>query len=261
MRSKRRERGRGEEKVGAVSRRPQADMPLPAEGIMRHLMLLAALATSIALAQPDAAWLNAVDCGASGSKFETKATLTAGAKEITVMEWADINKQTDHVLYLSKLHEVPRHRIVVDATGIGTGPAQRLRGCFSFNGGARPMRNDDFRNLKAECSFALAELVNEGGMAVDATTHREELRRELGLMSQWKGEDDGKVQVTPKKEFRKELGMSPDLADPFVMRMALELKAPTSTFEKAMEAKGKRFRREEFKRILNEQFGHMDPNQ
>ncbi|MCE5240023.1 hypothetical protein LLH23_16300 [bacterium] len=56
---------------------------------MRHLVLLAALVSSIALAQPEGAWLNVLDCGASGSKFQTKATLTAGSKDISVADPGD----------------------------------------------------------------------------------------------------------------------------------------------------------------------------
>jgi len=55
---------------------------------MRVLCLLILCCTA-ALAQPEGSWLNVLDCGASGSKFETKAVLAAGAKDITVTDVGD----------------------------------------------------------------------------------------------------------------------------------------------------------------------------
>jgi len=182
------------------------------------------------------------------------------AKSIRVFDGEDINRHAQMVDQWAKTHAVQRHRIVVDATGIGTGPAQLLRGCYAFNGGASPLRNKTFRNLKSEASFALADAVNDGTMAVDATEYTDELVRELGLISQWKGEADGKIMVTPKQEVRKELGMSPDIADPFVMRMALELKASTTGFERAMDGKSKRFAHQEQRQRIMDTFGHLAPD-
>jgi len=56
---------------------------------MRHLIPLTVLIGVAAFAQPDGAWLNVADCGASGSQFQTKATLTAGSKDITVADPGD----------------------------------------------------------------------------------------------------------------------------------------------------------------------------
>lgn len=55
---------------------------------MRYLCLVALLCTA-AFAQQPPGWLNVMDCGASGSKFEAKAALTAGAKDITVTDVGD----------------------------------------------------------------------------------------------------------------------------------------------------------------------------
>lgn len=49
----------------------------------------AMLAQADASAQPAAGWLNARDCGASGSKFQTTATTTAGSRRITVADPGD----------------------------------------------------------------------------------------------------------------------------------------------------------------------------
>lgn len=164
------------------------------------------------------------------------------AKEIKVWPGEDINEHARMVDNMARAHNIQRHRLVVDATGIGTGPAQLLRGCYAYNGGASPILNKDFRNLKSEASFALAQVVNDGLMAIDTTDYQDEVMRELGMISQWKGEADGKIMVIPKQEVRKELGMSPDIADPFVMRMALELIPSTEVFEQSIANATQRIR-------------------
>lgn len=164
----------------------------------------------------------------------------------------DINKQARQVDYFAKLHKVPRNRIVVDATGIGTGPSQFLRGCYAFNGGDAPKVNKDFRNFKSECSFALADYVNDGRFAIATDKGRDEIARELALLRQWKGEADGKIQVWPKQEVRKELGASPDYADNFVMRMALEIRQSTTIFERSIDQAANRRIREARQALRNE---------
>lgn len=171
---------------------------------------------------------------------------------VYVLEDDDINRQARQVDYFSKLHKVPRNRIVVDATGIGTGPSQLLRGCFAFNGGDAPKVNKDFRNFKSECSFALADYVNDGRFAIATDKGRDEIARELALLRQWKGEADGKIRVWPKQEVRKELGASPDYADNFVMRMALEIRQSTTIFERSIDQAANRRIREARQALRNE---------
>ena len=54
-----------------------------------QLVIVLILAPADAPAQPSAGWLNARDCGASGSKFQTKAVTTAGSNRITVTDLGD----------------------------------------------------------------------------------------------------------------------------------------------------------------------------
>lgn len=164
----------------------------------------------------------------------------------------DVNKQARQVEYFAKIHKVPRNRMVVDATGIGTGPAQQLRGCVAFEGGASPRVNKDFKNFKAECAFKLAEVANEGWMGIATDTGREQLQEELPWIRQYKGETDMKVQITPKKDVRQALGRSPDYADNFIMRMALEVVPSTSMFEKSIDMAQRRTLHENRERWLDD---------
>lgn len=67
--------------------------------LLRSLLLLSVLTASLATAAEDG-WLNARDCGASGSQFSTTATAVAGAKTITVADPGDF--QVGQGVMLSK---------------------------------------------------------------------------------------------------------------------------------------------------------------
>ena len=69
--------------------------PLPLTTIV-----LAAACAAAAIAQPPGDWLNVRDCGASGSKFETTASTTAGSNRVTVREVGDF--QVGQGVMLSK---------------------------------------------------------------------------------------------------------------------------------------------------------------
>ncbi len=69
---------------------------------MRRALLLFALSLGPLAAAPDDGWLNARDCGASGSQFTTTATTTAGSADITVADPGDF--QVGQGIMLSKCH-------------------------------------------------------------------------------------------------------------------------------------------------------------
>lgn len=94
--------------------------------------------------------------------------------------------------------------------------------------------NKDFKNLKSECSFLLAKMVNEGQFGIACTSGQDDIARELSLIRQWKGDSDMRIQVIPKQEVRKDLGHSPDYADNFVMRVVTELRPSTDIFERSI---------------------------
>lgn len=143
--------------------------------------------------------------------------------DVVELDGADVNEHAIIVDREAKRRDIPRNRIVVDATGIGTGPAQLLRGCLAFEGGSSPRMNSDFRNFKAECAYKLKELADLGMIGIDTDKGKQTIQDELPYIRQWKGDTDMKVQIMPKQEVRRMLGRSPDYGDNFIMRMALEV--------------------------------------
>lgn len=99
--------------------------------------------------------------------------------------------------------------------------------------GTRQIAN--FQNLKAQCAFKLAELVETHRIAAKTGGDQDEIMEDLAQIKQKDMDKDGKLKIVGKDEVREALGRSPDSGDTFLMRMWFELikDATTGTHEQA----------------------------
>lgn len=143
-------------------------------------------------------------------------------------------------------HErVPYSQIAVDAIGVGAGVASSplLTGIVGFKSSFSPLRTEksivhlpnvhyrndaplvsEYRNLRSQCVFTLAKLVNEHQMAV----HIEDVRIKSHIIEELSNyqdvsQGDGKLMATQKDDIKAAIGRSPDLSDTLIMRMYFEL--------------------------------------
>lgn len=133
--------------------------------------------------------------------------------------------------------------IMVDEDGIGGAVVDGLVGVRGFiaNSTPLPTRNEvrmrvshvdnflvpkrNFRNLKSQCAFKIAELINEHKLAFKTPDYREQIIEELSALLRQKDFDkDGKLQIKPKDEVKQDLGRSPDIGDTIIYRAWFELK-------------------------------------
>jgi hypothetical protein len=119
---------------------------------------------------------------------------------------------------------VPRSRTVVDSDGLGQYLESYLNGIKEFHGGAKPF-DGEYYNLKSECGFKLAEVINKREIRVVCTeAQREAIIRELGVLKQHAIDNDtGKKRIIPKEEMKQLLGHSPDYLDMLIMGMFLQI--------------------------------------
>lgn len=141
--------------------------------------------------------------------------------------------------------KIPYSQILSDEDGIGGGVPDHLRGTKGFhgNGRARSVLDEftgkniaqNFTNLRSQCYFKLAEMVNEHLVAISLRyfkTNIEGFTQEQALamleeeLDQVKKLDDSgqltKLAVVPKSDMKEALGRSPDFADVLMMRMMFE---------------------------------------
>lgn len=124
---------------------------------------------------------------------------------------------------------IPRSMVIVDADGIGSFLESYLNGINEFHANSRP--NDDrYANIKAECAFLLADLINRRAIRIICSPEfRERLTDELGALKQADVDSDTKKKNIISKEVMKIiLGRSPDCLDTLIMAMFFRRKVRTA---------------------------------
>lgn len=159
--------------------------------------------------------------------------------------------QTDGIINAIRegaAHErIPYSNIAVDAIGVGAGVASSplLAGIVGYKSSYAAMRVDrdfvrlpnvhytnnaplvtEYKNLRSQCIFTLAGLVNEHQVAVRTEDGRikSHIIEELSTY-QDASVGDGKRMATMKEDVKLAIGRSPDITDTLIMRMYFELRA------------------------------------
>lgn len=129
---------------------------------------------------------------------------------------------------------IPFSHVIVDEDGVGGGVVDSLRGIKGFTANSKALDNpqshqsENYANLKAQCTYKLADYVNEHKIAVRADgTVRTLLIEELEQIKTKDIDKDRKLQIRSKDEIKELLRRSPDYADALMMRMWFEFK-PTN---------------------------------
>ena len=140
----------------------------------------------------------------------------------SVVEVADIIKA------FQVEHQVPSSQIVVDEDGVGGGVVDILR-CKGFVNNSSPLENpitrskENFDNLKSQCYYKLAEMINDSKLYINASgTMKEKIIQELEQVKQKSVDNDGKKGIIPKDKVKALIGRSPDFSDCLAMRMIFE---------------------------------------
>lgn len=118
-------------------------------------------------------------------------------------------------------YKVPRSYTIVDADGVGNFLESFLPGIKEFHGGAQPLDRARYENLRAECYFKLAEMINERKIRIICNDEqRERIMDELGALKQAYVDNDVRRKGIITKEVMKIiLGRSPDYMDAMMMNM------------------------------------------
>jgi hypothetical protein len=133
--------------------------------------------------------------------------------EATLLEWAE-------------RFSVPRSNIIIDEDGVGGGIVDHLPGCYGFVNNASPIGKENFANLKSQCYFKAAELVEKNLIffAVDDMDIQAKLIEDLEQITQKNPDkDDNKLAIISKDVIKQKIGRSTDYSDAFAMRMVKEL--------------------------------------
>jgi phage terminase large subunit len=123
-------------------------------------------------------------------------------------------------------NNVGRSNIVADSDGVGAFVSGFLQGIKEFHGNAQPTDKEYF-NLKTQCAYKLAELINERKIKIICTAEQKAaIMKELNTLKALDtNADEKKKRIIPKDEMKRLLdGSSPDYLDVLIMGMYFHVK-------------------------------------
>lgn len=172
-----------------------------------------------------------------GEKYITADIASYGDDKTVICLWNGLNVVSMDILThysipnisekiksLKMDNNVPLKNIIVDSDGLGIG-VKDILGCKGFQNNSKPLKNGNYNNLKSQCYFLLSEYVGMGKINFGELkmSIREQLSKELIAHKIKDVDKDGKNQVIPKDQVKKNIGKSPDISDTIMMRMWYEL--------------------------------------
>ena len=189
-----------------------------------------------------------VDVADDGSD-KTIFSFWEGLEEYRREEFARLN--TEGIIaqireYIAQ-EQIPMSHVAVDAIGVGAGVASSslLDGIIGYKSSFAPIKTDmnivrvpdvgyisnavktvltsDYKNLRSQCVFALADLVNNHKIASKVSGKFKEVIIEELSNYQDVSSGDGKRSATPKENVKEVIGRSPDHSDTWIMRMYFEV--------------------------------------
>jgi hypothetical protein len=138
-------------------------------------------------------------------------------------------------------YNVPRSHIIVDTDGLGgflesftddTGVEHEgfLKNIKSFHAGSSAMKDKEFVNLKSECAFKLAEMINLRKIYIECNNEiKEKIIEELSQLKQdHLDKDEQRKAIIKKDKMKENIGRSPDFLDCLIFRMYFELRGNTN---------------------------------
>lgn len=161
-------------------------------------------------------------------------------KKIWLFERQDLKITRKKIEKICDRLQIRRSHIVVDEDGVGGGLVDELDGCKGFINNSSCIQPEiasedeskklNYANLKTQCYFDFARLVNEGKIGIEGIDEKikDIIVEELEQVKQKDIDKDGKIALIPKEKIKENIGRSPDIADALMMRMYLELKIETN---------------------------------
>ena len=180
-------------------------------------------------------WTN--DFVEGGEMYITADIARFGDDKTVVMVWhglrvidmkelaiSTVKQSVELIQELRMKHNVSMSDIMIDSDGIGGGVKDYLQGSKGFVNNGKPIKEKNFANLKTQCYYKLADMVNKGQIYIDMDNFKESLIQELEYVKSYDMDKDNKLKILPKEKVKEHIGRSPDYSDCLMMRMFFELR-------------------------------------
>lgn len=151
--------------------------------------------------------------------------------EMVTMEKKSNTEVATAIRALQGKHGVPNSQTIADEDGLGGGVVDILK-CKGFVNNSSPIilpnQPEQYKNLKTQCAYYLADRINKGEMySTLEGSQREMLIQELEQLEAKEVESDLKNAIVSKDDMKEKLGRSPDVMDNCIMRSWFDIMART----------------------------------
>ena len=166
------------------------------------------------------------DIAMQGRDLFVAATWKGNVCRIQSVRQKTTGKEVEQIIReIAIKNSVPRSKIVADSDGLGAYLSGYLEGIKTFHGGSKAKNSIQYANIKSECAYKLAELINKRDICIKCDEkYIDTIKEELGeLRAMSVDNDEGKKRIVSKDEMKERLGRSPDFLDTLIMGMYLKL--------------------------------------
>ena len=125
-------------------------------------------------------------------------------EKVRIFEKTPTDALAKHIRDLAADNQVPFSQIIVDEDGVGGGVIDQLGGVIGFLNNSRPFDVWDsrtyksipanYRNLKSQCYFKLAEYINSHKLSVQDRSIQEVMTQDFSAIRQKNMDSDGKLE-------------------------------------------------------------------
>lgn len=173
----------------------------------------------------------------SGKKYITADIALEGSDQFVIGFWegwrlvdvifipsSDGKEVVEHLKNAAASFGIPHSSVAFDAAGVGGFVKGWLRTAKQYVGGSSAIGKDKFRNLKAQCAWKLAEVINAGLLYIEPNLHRSkiEIQKQFRILKK-DAPISGKHRLITKSEMVNQLGYSPDILDMFLVRAFIDI--------------------------------------
>lgn len=129
----------------------------------------------------------------------------------------------DKIKETARTYDIQTRHIAYDSDGVGQYIKQYLRTAKPIINNGRPLKNENYKNLKAQLYYKLGELIRDGKIKMKTNKFKKELDSELLCIKRKVRETtESKMEINSKDEQKKIIGHSPDFADAMAYKMIFE---------------------------------------
>lgn len=141
------------------------------------------------------------------------------------MKISGVDEVVNRAKQLMQQYGITLSNTIADEDGVGGGVIDYLK-CPGFVNNSKPLRKENYDNLKSQCSVEMAKKIQnrEVGEVCEDQDIINLVSEEMEQIKQKDIDKDGKVAIIPKDTIKEHIGRSPDDWDSIMMRYWFELK-------------------------------------